>query len=315
MKWTFNTLTPNVLYTFGGLLVALIVATTVAFLLSKWKKESDFTELKLRIRTWWLLVGLIAAVLLSTIELSILFFALVSVLALYEFLSLITLRKPDRKVLWVPFLVIPIQYLWVYQEWYGMFIVFIPVYAFLFFPLAMVSVGETRGFLHAVGSLQWGLMTCVFSISHGAYLMVLPQEGNPAGGGPGLVLFLLILTQFNDVAQYIWGKLLGKHPVTPTVSPKKTVEGLLGGLITTTTLSYFLAPLLTPLNMAEALGAGLLISFAGFVGDVTVSAVKRDIQVKDSGSLLPGHGGILDRIDSLTFTAPLFFHFIYYFRY
>ncbi|MCB1168246.1 MAG: phosphatidate cytidylyltransferase, partial [Leptospiraceae bacterium] len=207
MKWTFNTLTPNVLYTFGGILTALLLATAVAAILAYIKKDSDFTELKLRIRTWWLLVGLIAAVLLSTVELSIVFFALISVLALYEFLSLIELRKPDRKVLWVPFLVIPIQYLWVYMEWYGMYIVFIPVYAFLFFPLAMVSIGETRGFLRAVGTLQWGLMTCVFSISHGAYLMVLPPETNPAGGGPGLVLFLLLLTQFNDVAQYIWGKL------------------------------------------------------------------------------------------------------------
>ncbi|MCB1137762.1 MAG: phosphatidate cytidylyltransferase [Leptospiraceae bacterium] len=315
MKWTFNTLTPNVLYTFGGILAALILATAVAAALAHIKKDSDFTELKLRIRTWWLLVGLIAAVLLSTVELSIVFFALISVLALYEFLSLIELRKPDRKVLWVPFLVIPVQYLWVYMEWYGMYIIFIPVYAFLFFPLAMVSIGETRGFLRAVGTLQWGLMTCVFSISHGAYLMVLPAETNPAGGGPGLVLFLLLLTQFNDVAQYIWGKLLGRHPITPRVSPKKTVEGFLGGLVTTTVLSYFLAPFLTPLSLYEALGAGLLIGFSGFVGDVTLSAVKRDIQVKDSGTILPGHGGILDRVDSLTFTAPLFFHFIYYFRY
>ena len=315
MKWTYNTLTPNVLYTFGGILAALVLATLIAFLLTRLKKESDFTELTLRIRTWWLLVGLIAAVLLSTIELSILFFALISVLALYEFLSLIELRKPDRKVLWVPFLVIPLQYFWIYERWYGMFIVFIPVYAFLFFPLVMVFVGETKGFLKSIGTIQCGLMTCVFSISHGAYLMVLPQEGNPAGGGPGLVLFLLLLTQFNDVAQYIWGKLLGKHPITPTVSPKKTVEGFLGGLVTTTVLAYFLAPLLTPLSLYESLGAGLLIAFSGFVGDVTLSAVKRDIQVKDSGNMLPGHGGILDRIDSLTFTAPLFFHFIYYFRY
>ncbi|HBS06885.1 MAG TPA: phosphatidate cytidylyltransferase [Leptospiraceae bacterium] len=315
MKWTFNTLTPNVLYTFGGILAGLVLASIVAFALAKIKKDSDFTELRLRINTWWVLVGLIAAVLLSTIELSILFFALISVLALYEFLSLIDLRKPDRKILWVPFLVIPLQYFWVYERWYGMFIVFIPVYAFLFFPLAMVSIGETRGFLKAVGTLQWGLMTCVFSISHGAFLMVLPQEKNPAGGGPGLVLYLLLLTQFNDVAQYIWGKLLGRHPITPRVSPKKTVEGFLGGLVTTVVLSYFLAPLLTPLNLYESLGAGLLIGFSGFVGDVTLSAVKRDIQVKDSGSMLPGHGGILDRIDSLTFTAPLFFHFIYYFRY
>jgi len=195
------------------------------------------------------------------------------------------------------------------MEWYGMFIVFIPVYMLILLPVRMVLIGQTEGFLKAAGTLHWGLMMTVFSLSHLAYLLRLP--GEPAGG-PGLVLYLVVLTELSDVAQYVTGKLFGRHRVTPTVSPKKTYEGLFGGLATTLVLAVALGGLLTPLTRSEAVAAGALIGLGGFLGDVTISAVKRDLGVKDSGTLLPGHGGILDRVDSLTFTAPLFFHFIRY---
>ena len=126
------------------------------------------------------------------------------------------------------------------------------------------------------------------------------------------MLFLVLVTQFNDVAQYTWGKLFGRHKVMPTVSPNKTYEGLLGGMATSFVLVYFLAPHLTPLTRNESLVAGFFLPLAGFLGDVSVSAIKRDIGVKDSGSSIPGHGGVLDRVNSLTFTAPLFFHFLRY---
>ena len=145
---------------------------------------------------------------------------------------------------------------------------------------------------------------------------MLPETGNTHGGGAALVLYLVFLTEFNDVSQFVWGKLLGRHAIVPRVSPKKTYEGWFGGLLTTTLLAWVLAPALTPMQGSfEALCAGLLIAVAGFVGDVTISAIKRDLDIKDSGALLPGHGGMLDRIDSLTYTAPLFFHFIYFLHY
>ena len=129
------------------------------------------------------------------------------------------------------------------------------------------------------------------------------------------LLFLIFLTQFNDVAQYTWGKMFGRRKIIPGVSPNKTWEGFLGGVGTTFVMAIATAPLVTPFSLAHAAAAGLLIPVAGFIGDVTVSALKRDLGVKDTGSLIPGHGGILDRIDSLTFTAPLFFHFTRYFYY
>jgi phosphatidate cytidylyltransferase len=238
------------------------------------------------------------------------FLAFLSFLALKEYLSLIPTRRADRGVLLWVYLAVPLQYLWVWVDWYGMFIVFIPVYMFILIPVRMVLHGQTEGFLRAAGTLHWGLMTTVFTLSHIAYLLQLPEKGGAAGAS--LVLFLVLVTQFNDVAQYTWGKLFGRHKVMPTVSPNKTYEGLLGGMATSFVLVYLLAPHLTPLTRNESLVAGLFLPLAGFLGDVSVSAIKRDIGVKDSGSSIPGHGGVLDRVNSLTFTAPLFFHFLRY---
>ena len=306
---------PVVAATLGGIFGLLALASLLVFLLRSRLPEDARSELVSRIQSWWLMAGIFTLAMVLTRSISLAFFAFVSFMALKEYFSLVPMRRVDRRLLFWAYLVIPIQYLLIGMEWYGMFIILIPVYAFLFLPMRMVLAGETQHFLRAAGTLHWGLMAMVFSISHVAYLLVLPPELNPGAGGAGLVLFLVFLTQFNDVAQYCWGKLLGRHKALPSVSPGKTTEGLLGGLATTMLLAWLLAPWLTPLTTGQSVVAGLLIGKAGFIGDVTISALKRDLGVKDSGSLLPGHGGILDRIDSLIYTAPLFFHFIYYLHY
>lgn len=311
----FPHLHPTVLWALSGIVGMLLIASGTAAFLTRAHPERSYVELTQRINSWWIMVGIFGGAMLLSRTASIIFFACVSFLALKEYFSLIPTRRADRRVLFWAYAAIPIQYLWVHEEWYGMFIIFIPVYLFLFLPMRMVIIGETKDFLRAAGTLHWGLMTMVFSLSHAAFLLVLPEHRNPAAGGAGLVLYLIFLTQFNDVAQYVWGKLTGRHKIIPKVSPNKTWEGFLGGLATTTTAATLLASILTPLSPVEAVVAGLLISCSGFVGDVTISALKRDLGVKDSGSLLPGHGGILDRIDSLTFAAPLFFHYVYYFHY
>lgn len=302
------------LYAMSGIIGLLLVASTICFFL-RWKNpNADYTELRQRIQSWWIMITILFAVLVINKTTAIIFFGFLSFLALKEFLSIVPMRLSDRCVIFWAYLAIPVQYYWVSQGWYGMFIVFIPVYMFLFLPLRMVLVGETKGFIKAVGTIHWALMLTVFCISHIAYLLVLPEK-NQAAGSVGLVLFLLFMTQLNDVYQYVWGKLLGSHKIIPKVSPNKTWEGFLGGLGSITLCCGFAAPLLTPLTYKQGLLAGLLISSSGFIGDVVVSSVKRDLQIKDSGHLIPGHGGILDRLDSLTFTSPLFFHFIYYSAY
>jgi len=303
----------GVLWTLGGLYGLLAVATGALAWLRRLKPQGDFKELSLRVRSWWIMILVFTVALLFSRTVFIILFAFLSFLALKEYLSLIPTRRADRRVLFWAYLAIPVQYYWVATDWYGMFIIFVPVYLFLFLPLRMVSVGETRDFLRAVGTLHWGVMMLVFSLSHVAFLRVLPPPGS-VPGGVGLVLYLVALTQLNDIAQYLWGKLWGRQPIVPTVSPNKTWAGFLGGVATTTALAWVAAPL-TPLQGWAAVASGLLIGVGGFVGDVTISALKRDLGVKDTGSLLPGHGGILDRLDSLTFTAPLFLHFIRYIHY
>ena len=305
----------NVLAMMAGLYGLLVIASTVTFILRRSNPKKDYTELSQRINSWWVMVTMFTAAIVLSKNVSLVFFAFISFLALKEYFSIIPTRHADRRVLFWAYLAIPVQYYFVWLEWYGMFIIFIPVYMFLFLPMRMIMIGETKAFLRAVGTLHWGLMTMVFSISHVAFLLILPASGNPVAGGAGLVLYLVFLTQFNDVAQYLWGKMLGKHKVIPKVSPNKTWEGFIGGVSTTTGLAVLLAPILTPFSWQVAVLAGMLIGLAGFIGDVTISALKRDIGVKDSGSMLPGHGGILDRIDSLTYTAPLFFHFVFFLYY
>lgn len=307
---------PVVLYALACLFVLLISATIIVNYLHSRGGSGEFDEIVQRLRTWWIIIILLSSAILLSSETSLIFFALISFLGLKEFLTLAPTRRVDRNVLFYIYLSIPVQYLWAALEWYGMFIIFVPVYLFLFVPLRMVLSGNTSNFLKAAGILHWGVMTTVFSISHLAFLLMLPAtEQNPNGSGPALVLYVIILTQFNDVAQFIWGKAIGSKRVVPSVSPNKTWEGLLGGMLTTTTLAVVLGIWMTPMSLWQSFFAGLGISAFGFVGDVCVSAVKRDLGIKDTSQMLPGHGGVLDRVDSLTYTAPLFFHYIFYFCY
>ena len=305
----------NVAWAIGGIFAVLALATIVTAALGWLRPGLDLSELKARIRTWWGMAALFSVAMVLSRTVSLVFLGFVSFLALKEYFSLIPTRRADRAVLAFAYLAIPIQFYWVGIAWYGMFVIFIPIYMFLLLPVPMLVIGETQGFLRAVGTLHWGLMANVYSISHAAFLLALPPAGNPAAGGAGLLLYLVLLTEGNDVAQFLWGKALGRRKVIPRVSPNKTWEGLIGGIATTVVLGLALAPFLTPLDRPHALAAGLLIGLAGFAGDLTVSALKRDLGIKDSGTMLPGHGGVLDRLDSLTYTAPLFFHFVRYFYY
>ena len=291
--------------TLGALVGVLAIAEVVLRRVRHRRPAKDYGELTRRIRSWWVIVLATGGALFLGPAGVLVGLALVSYLALKEYFSVVPIRQGDRVVLLVAYLAIPTQWWWVGQHAYGLFIIWVPVYLFIILPSVMVLRGETAGYLHALGTLFWGLMICVFAIGHVAYLYVLP-------GGAGLLLALLVLTQGNDVAQYLWGRALGRRRIAPTVSPNKTVEGFLGGLLTTTVLAVSIGPLLTRLPWPVALATGPLVAVSGFLGDLAMSAVKRDLGIKDTGRLIPGHGGVLDRVDSLIFTAPLFFHLVRY---
>jgi phosphatidate cytidylyltransferase len=291
--------------TLGALVGVLAIAEVVLRRVRHRRPAHDYGELTRRVRSWWVIVLATGGALFLGPAGVLVGLALVSYLALKEYFSVVPIRQGDRVVLLVAYLAIPTQWWWIGQHAYGLFIIWVPVYLFIILPSVMVLRGETAGYLHALGTLFWGLMICVFAIGHVAYLYVLPD-------GAGLLLALLVLTQGNDVAQYLWGRALGRRRIAPTVSPNKTVEGFLGGLLTTTVLAVSVGPLLTPLPWPVALAIGPLVAVSGFLGDLAMSAVKRDLGIKDTGRLIPGHGGVLDRVDSLIFTAPLFFHLVRY---
>lgn len=210
-----------VLMTIGGLYGVLVFASATIFAMKIFQPEKDLTEVSKRTWSWWVIITVFSVAIIMDRTVSIIFLGFVAFLAFKEYVSLVPTRRADRRVLLWAYLAIPLQFFWVHEYWYGMFIIFIPVWMFLFLPLRMFLMGQTDGFLRSAGTLQWGLMITVFSLSHAAYLMSLPAIDNPQAGSAGLLLFLVILTQFNDVAQFIWGKSLGKKKIVPAVSPGK----------------------------------------------------------------------------------------------
>lgn len=307
-----NLLTDEVLYVLIGIVGVLVISTVITKIMKRKNKSNGLKEVEMRIRSWWVMFIIFTFALLIHSTISLIFMALLCFLALKEYFSLIPFNRAHRLVLFWAYLTIPIQFLLIYLGWYGMFIVFIPVYMFLLIPIQAIIVGETKNFLRSIATVQWGVMLMVFGLSHLAFLLVLPGREESVAGA-GLVLFLVVLTQANDVAQFIWGKMLGKKKIIPKVSPNKTWAGFIGGVLTTTVLAVILAPLITPFSLLASIIAGLYIGLTGFIGDINISALKRDLNIKDTSAIIPGHGGILDRVDSLTYTAPLFFHFTRYF--
>lgn len=295
-------------------LAVLVSASLVIAVLPRAKRKKDFSELSARVRAWWIMAAVFFGAIAFSNRISLVFFALLSFWAMKEYVTLLKTRPADHRALVLTFLAVPIQYVWIGLDppWYGMFIVFIPVYVFLILPVRLVLSKETTGFVASASQIQWGLMAFVFGLSHLAYLLTLPALGDSSANGRTLVLFLVFVVEMSDVLQYIWGKTLGRHKIIPKVSPNKTWEGFIGGIASAMLLSLGIR-FLTPFSIRETLIVSLLITVAGFCGGAVMSAVKRDFGVKDFGSVIPGHGGMLDRVDSLCYAAPIFFHYVRYF--
>lgn len=292
----------------------LILASTVGFILKK--KSGDqpsavIENLNARINAWWVMLIVIGSAIALGNTAFIILFGLISLFALREFISLLPTRRGDYFPLLIAFyFVIPYQYYLVYIDWYGLYSIFIPLYVFLLIPIASLKQEDTTHFLERSSKIQWGLMVSVFCISHVPALMNLKLPGFE-GEKIWLAIWLIIVVQASDVLQYICGKLFGKHKVAPILSPSKTIEGLLGGVLLATALGVSMA-WLTPFTYLQAAVIGFIVCIFGFFGGLVMSAIKRDRGVKDWGQLIHGHGGMLDRIDSICFSAPIFFHILRY---
>ncbi|SSY70426.1 phosphatidate cytidylyltransferase [Alysiella crassa] len=300
-------------YIFLGVLVALCVAHGVGNWLKNRHPQSDaVNNLNARIRSWWLIViMLLCAFWFDRIGTIILFFG-VSFAALREFMTLIYRRRGDHDAIVVCFyLLLPIQYYLVMTDWYGMFSVFIPVYAFLILPIITAFSGDTKEIFERTAKIQWGAMVTLYCLSHVPMIMNLQIKGFE-DRNLLLLMFFVLVVQMSDVLQFIFGKLFGKKKIMPALSPNKTVVGMVCGIGAATVLAGCLY-WLTPFTPFQAALIGLLICTMGFFGGLVMSGIKRSYGVKDWGKMLDGHGGMLDRVDSVCFAAPIFFHIVRYY--
>jgi len=300
-----------VLGIFGVLIVASVIGYVLQRRLSPDGSNAAIENLNARIKAWWAMVILIGIAFLAGRTGVILLFAFCSFAALREFITLTNTRRADHWALAAAFFVaLPLQYYLLWAEEYGIFSIFIPVYAFLFMPIIAVLRGDTERFLIRIAEVQWALMICVFCASHVPALLTLHIPGYE-GRNVLLIAFLVIVVQLSDVLQYVWGKLFGRHKIAPKLSPSKTVEGFVGGIVSATLIGAALW-WITPFTPLQAGLLAFVITLMGFFGGLVMSAIKRDRGVKDWGHLIEGHGGLIDRLDSVVFSAPIFFHLVRY---
>jgi phosphatidate cytidylyltransferase len=307
---------PKLVWLFGGVLSLLLVSSIIGNLLRTRQKpgsnRTTIDNLNARIRAWWKMCAIFAGAILVGRVGSLMLFAVISFLAMREYMTLVPTRRGDHRTLfWSFFVIMPLQYYLVGIEWYGFFAIMIPVLAFVFVPTSIAIAGDTEHFLERAAKIQFGIMVCAYCLSHAPALLLLKIPGFE-GHDARLLLYLVIVDQMSDVLQYVWGKLIGKHKIAWRVSPNKTWEGFLGGVLSATVLGTALW-WATPFTPLESAGLSFAICILGFCGGLVMSAIKRDIGIKDFGVVIEGHGGILDRMDSLCFAAPIFFHLVRYY--
>ena len=296
-----------------GVGALLLVASVIGLVLQQRARTDEqravVANLNSRIKAWWLMAAVLLVAFVQGKAATLVLFASMSFFALREVVALTPHRPSDARLIRLCYLVlIPVQYLLIAAGWYGMLTVFIPVYGFVLLPALAALTDDSEHFLERTAGLQWGVMTTVFCVSHAPALLLLDIPGYE--GQDALLLFYLIaVVQLSDVLQYVWGKLLGKRKVAPVVSPSKTVEGLVGGGLSATLVGGALYGV-TPFTPWQSLALAAVIVAMGFAGGLALSAVKRSLGAKDWGTMIEGHGGMLDRLDSVCFAAPVFFHLV-----
>ena len=307
---------PQLLWLFGGILGLLVVASAMGSVLSRIVRSDSaratVDNLNARIRAWWIMSAIFVLTMVVGQIGSLFLFALMSLLALREYITLIPTRRADHHtLLWTFFVVTPVQYYLIGIRWYGLFAILLPVAVLVLIPTRIALSGDTEHFLERAAKIQFGIMICVYCLSYAPALLMLKIPGFE-GKSPRLLLFLVLIAQMSDVLKYTWGKLIGRHQIVPGVSPNKTWEGFVGGVLSATAIGAALWRF-TPFRPLPAAGLSLVIALLGAAGGLVMSAIKRDAHVKDFGSLIEGHGGMLDRIDSICFAAPFFFHIVRYY--
>lgn len=307
----------EMLWLTGAVVLLLVIGSLTGWVLARrplsegGRKTVD--NLNARMKAWWVMTAVFALALATGGIGSSLLFGFCSFMALREFITLTPTRLGDhRSLFWAFFVITPLQYVLLHVQWYGFFSIFIPVYVFLILPIRSAVTGDIECFLERAAKIQWGLMICVYSLSHAPAMLTLLEIPNYIGENGKLLYYFVMICELSDVLQYVFGKLFGRHKLSPLVSPNKTWEGLIGGISATVAIGAGLW-WATPFTPLQSAGMSLAICLMGFGGGLVMSAIKRDRGVKDWGASIAGHGGVLDRIDSLCFSAPVFFHLTRYY--
>ena len=300
----------------SGVFALLAVATVAGSILrarcAGTPAAPTIANVNARIRAWWVMAALFVAATAIGRAGSIVLFSITSFLALREFVTLAPTRAGDHRALFSAFFVVtPLQYALIWIGSYGLFTVLIPIYAAMFVAIRTALTGDTERFLERTATNQWGLMICVYFVSYVPALTLLRIPGYE-GQNAKLMFFLVLIVELSDVLQYVWGKTMGRRAIAPAVSPNKTWEGFAGGIACATLIGTAVW-WATPFSPAAAAVISLATTLMGFCGGLIMSAIKRGGGVKDYGTLIGGHGGVLDRIDSLCFAAPVFFHLTRFF--
>lgn len=293
------------------ILGVLVLASALISAANLIRRNEETRKLVAIIKSWWVMIGLIFITLSAGTTVFLVFIGVVSFLALREFVAVLPLSPQERKVYPLLYLLVPAYFFQIAGlhaggDRFGDALAVAPVVVLYAISTAFLFLGSVSGYLRSISLCAMGFFLTIFNLSHVSLLLYLPKID------AGVVLFLLFIVQFNDVAQWFWGRFFGKTKIVPAISPNKTVAGLVGGMMTTSLLSGLLGPQVLGVQTTSALWMGLVLSFLGFLGDITLSAIKRDSNIKDFSSLIPGHGGVLDRVDSLVFTAPAFYYLMRY---
>lgn len=301
---------------FSGVLCLLAILTAVS--------ESQKTRLKgdaarpvldnlnASLHAWWKMITVFVLSVIVGPHGALFVFAILSFMAMREYMTLMPTRRGDHLTLfWSFFVIMPLQYCLIGIQWYRSFAILIPVLAFIFVPSSIAIEGDTAHFLERSAKIQFGLMVCVYCLSHAPALLLLKIPGFE-GHDLRLLLYLGVVDQMNDVLQYVWGRLIGKHKIAWRVSPSLTWEGFVAGLVSATALGTALW-WATPFTPWQSACMSFALCILGSAGSLVMSAIKRDIGIKDFGLVIEKRGGILDRIDSLCFAAPIFYHLVRYY--
>lgn len=299
---------------FAGVLLVLVMATLFGYYLRRrfhGRRVGVIESYMARVRGWWIMVLWIGLAFLAGRKGVVMLFAFVSFGTLREFITLSPTRVGDHWTLIAAFFVVmPLHYLGIWHGWAGFVEVLIPVYAFLFLPIVTALRGDAKRYMDRAANIQWGLMICVYSLSHVPALLALRLPGYQ-GRHLLLIAFLVLVVQSGDVLQKFFSARFGRRKLAPGVSQTRTWEGLVLGGLGAALLGSLLA-WTTPFSVWAAAGIAMAATWMGYFGSLVMTAIKRDRGVRYWGHAIVGHGGILDRVAPVAFAAPIYFHLVRY---